>query len=118
MPAFLISLMLAIPSSVLSVYLPPDPQLVWMSALAECESMGSTTIKVWDTNNKWSVGKYQYQYATWLKYSKLFGTTRQNITDGDLQDKVTRYILDNGGEDNWYNCNRIVKKSLGSYPKP
>lgn len=95
---------------------PRDPKEVWLHALAQCESQGSTTIKVWDSNNKWSIGKYQYQYATWAKYSKLFGTTRENITDGDLQDKVTRYILDNGGEDNWYTCSRIVQRDIGPYP--
>ncbi len=88
-----------------------------MDALAQCESHASTTVKIWDTNNRWSVGKFQYQYATWLTYSKQFGTTRENITDGDLQDTVTRYILDNpketGGWKNWFNCT----KTIGGYPR-
>jgi len=94
-----------------------DTKQVWMSALSDCESMGSTTIKVWDTNNQWSIGKYQYQYGTWLKYSKKFGTTKANITDGALQDVVTHYVLDTYGSGDWYNCTKIIQKSLGSYPK-
>lgn len=104
--------------SVLTV--PHDPieeqKVAWMNALADCESGGNDTVKVWDTNSQWSVGKYQYQYRTWLKYSKKFGTTRENITDGDLQDKVTRYILDHGGRDNWFNCANRVETKLGEYP--
>lgn len=89
---------------------------VWMGALAKCESGGDPTIKVWDTNQKWSIGKYQYQYATWAKYATLFGTTKDNISDGDLQDKVTRYILDTKGTDDWFNCSKIVVSELGKYP--
>lgn len=88
----------------------------WMFALAKCESGGNDTIKVWDTNSKWSVGRYQYQYSTWLKYSKRFGTTRENITNGELQDEVTRYVLDTTGSGDWYNCAKAIKKSLGEYP--
>lgn len=92
------------------------PQQVWMKSLANCESTGSTTIRVWDTNNRWSVGKYQYQYATWLLYSEKFGTTRENITDGDLQDEVTQYILETKGYGDWWNCGRKTEKLLGAYP--
>lgn len=87
-----------------------------MDALAHCESHASTTVRILDVNDRWSVGKYQYQYATWLAYSKQFGTTAENITDGDLQDRVTRYILDHGGWKNWYNCARKVSRSIGQYP--
>jgi len=72
------------------------PQEVWMDSLAECESQGSTTIKVLDTNGYYSYGKYQYQMKTWLKYKSL-GTTKENIFNGDLQDTVTKYVLDSGG---------------------
>lgn len=97
-------------------YEEPDPKEIWMDALAQCESHGSTTVRVWDVNDRWSVGKYQYQYATWLTYSKKFGTTKENITDGDLQDLVTRHILDNGGWKNWYNCGKKLNASIGAYP--
>ena|ERR1035437_6564580 len=104
-------------SSVLTVDLTTiDPieeqKTEWMQKLALCESGGNDLIKVWDSNSKWSVGRYQYQYLTWAKYSKRFGTTRENITDGKLQDKVTRYVLDTIGSGDWYNCS----KTLGKYP--
>lgn len=118
MPLFLISALFtsSFNPQVLTVDLSvaPTPQEIWLSSLADCESGASTTIKVWDSNNKWSIGKYQYQYATWAKYGWM-GTTRENITDGNLQDKVTRYILDHHGEDNWFTCSRQVEKSLGAW---
>lgn len=123
MLAFVVSLMMTVPldPSKLTVpivpYVEPDPKEIWMATLAQCESGASTTIRIWDTNNRWSVGKYQYQYATWLKYSAMFGTTRQNITDGELQDKVTRYVLDTKGwQQDWVTCGARTVQRLGTYP--
>lgn len=123
MLALIVSLMMTAPMhpSVLNVPSTPNVEIdqkeIWIDALAQCESHGSTTVKAWDVNSRWSVGKYQYQYQTWLMYSKRFGTTRENITDGELQDKVTRYILDTKGWGDWYNCGRGVVQRLGSYPQ-
>ena len=118
LPMLMSLIMAGLPLPFAELVAPPEqsPQELWMDALANCESMGSTTIRVWDTNNQWSVGKYQYQYRTWLKYSKRFGTTKENITDGELQDKVTRYVLDTIGSGDWHNCGKIVRKALGPYP--
>jgi hypothetical protein len=96
--------------------LPPSPQEVWMDALAQCESEGSTTIKVWDTNNQWSYGKYQWQMRSWLNYKKQ-GATKDNILDEEMQDKITRYVLDSGGWTNWWNCGKLISRTLGSYPR-
>lgn len=93
-----------------------DQKQIWQEALAECESGGDENAKVIDTNGYWSRGRYQYQLSTWLRYSELFGTTRENIFNGDLQDKVTRYVLDTYGSSDWMNCTRQVKKTLGEYP--
>lgn len=116
MPLFLVLLLTtSYNPSVLTV---PEttPQEIWMSKLADCESGASTTMRTWDTNNRWSIGKYQYQFSTWAKYSVRFGTTRENITDGDLQDKVTRYILDTKGWQDWVTCGAKTVKKLGAYP--
>lgn len=118
--ALLMSLSLTVaPSPTLTLsaaLLTIDQKTLWMDSLSDCESLGSTTIKVLDTNDYYSYGKYQYQMATWLKYGFL-GTTKYNIYDGDLQDRITRYILDNNGEDNWVICGNRVTKSLGPYPE-
>lgn len=109
----------AIPSPVLAVPITPvvpDPQLEWIEQLGNCESMGSTTVKVLDTNNKYSYGLLQFQMATWLKYGKDFGATKDNIFDPDLQKTVARSMLDAGGANNWYNCAHSVERKLGSYP--
>jgi len=91
-------------------------QQVWMNALAQHESGSNCTLKILDTNDYYSYGKYQYQMATWLKYSKLFGTTKQNIYSCTLQDAVTKYILDTKGSSDWYNSTLFLEKTLGSYP--
>jgi hypothetical protein len=114
---FLVALLMTVnltPSVLTVPILPPDPdpKSIWIDALAQCESMGSTTIKVLDTNGKYSYGLLQFQMGTWLKY----GGTKQNIYDGVLQTKIARGILDDGGWGNWYNCGRIVRKTLGDYP--
>jgi hypothetical protein len=92
------------------------PQTIWMNSLSNCESMGSTTIKVLDTNDYYSYGKYQFQIKTWLRYSDMFGTTPENIYSGELQDTVAQYILDNGGVSNWWICGHRVSSKLGPYP--
>lgn len=84
----------------------------WQNALAQCESGGDPTIKVLDTNNYYSYGKYQYQMKTWLKYKNL-GTSKENIYDEDLQDRVTAHILNTKGSSDWWNCT----KAIGPYPK-
>lgn len=88
------------------------PQDRWIDSLAQCESMGSTTVKVLDTDGYYSYGLFQFHQATWLKYGKPFGATKENIYDGELQREVVRSMLDNGGSSHWYNCS----KRLGRYP--
>ncbi len=95
-----------------------DAQTLWIQKLGnECESMGSTTVRVLDTNGKYSYGFLQFQMATWLGYGKQFGATKENIYDAELQKKVARYMLDNpketGGWKNWYNC---TTQKIGPYP--
>ena len=95
-----------------------SPQQQWVHALALCESGGRDTIKVFDSNKKYSYGRLQFQAQTWLSYSDEFGTSMDNIYDGELQEVVATYILNNGGYRNWLNCSRAVSKKLGPYPVP
>jgi len=93
----------------------------WLSKLEQCESSGSTTIKVLDVNNKYSYGRFQFQSQTFLGYGKEYGliatsTTKAEplIYDGELQKQIAHRILLDGGEKHWYNCyNKIGYK----YPK-
>lgn len=64
------------------------------------------------------MGRLQFQMATWLSYSDEFGTTKENIYDGELQKTVAIYMLNNGGWRHWYNCAKKVSKKLGPYPMP
>lgn len=105
--SFLLALLMLPASPIVLV----APQPTWeqqdITLLARCESEGSTTVTVLDTNDRYSFGLLQFQRATWNKYSFL-GTTPGNILDPSLQQKVATYILDNatstGGLWNWKNC--------------
>lgn len=112
----LVALMMGqIDLSVLTVpIIEPDPKEVWMEALHQCENPENIP-RVWDSNNQWSYGKYQWQMRSWLNYKKQ-GATKENISDPAMQDVITRYVLDTKGDADWYNCSRVVRKSLGVYP--
>lgn len=57
-----------------------------------------------------------WQMSSWLEYKKL-GATKKNITDDKMQDKITKYVLDNEGERRWYWCSKKLDKRIGKYPK-
>lgn len=117
---FILAVLLGVPANptVLSVPvaeaapLATIEQFDWLHELEQCESTGSTTVKVLDTNDKYSYGVLQFQMATWLKYGKDFGTAANNIYDKDLQEQVALSILNAGGQDNWFVCS----KRIGNYP--
>jgi len=82
---------------------PNAKQEIYLAKLMDCESSGSTTIKVLDTNNKFSFGAYQYQTQTWLSQSKLYGLnyTEKDIYNYPKQKYLTHLILSDGGESHW-----------------
>ena len=92
---------------------PPDQKMVWMTALHECENPHNIP-KILDSNNRYSYGRYEWQMRSWLNY-KAQGATKNNILNDAMQDKITRYVLDNGGERNWKICSKKVETKLGTY---
>lgn len=86
---------------------------MWIRHLEDCEDpTGSTTIRVLDTNNKYSYGLLQFQMKTWLKQ----GNTRDTIYDPDLQEQTAQAMLDAGGWQNWFTCAQHVEQKYGPYP--
>lgn len=118
--SFLLAILLGVPNnpSVLSVPvaeaapLATDAQWDWLHTLEQCESTGSTTATILDTNGKFSRGILQFQMSTWLRYEKDFGATTTNIYDADLQERVALSMLNAGGWRNWFNC----ANKIGPYP--
>ncbi len=102
---------LTVPTQTFVEYV-PDARDLWITKLGDCESHGSTTVRILDVNNKYSYGLLMFQMATWLHYGKDLGATRDNIYDPDLQRGVARTMLDAGGWKNWYNC----ANKIGPYP--
>ena len=121
MPLFLILFALPVDTTVLTVDLTTVPIIspfeikkeAWIDALHLCENKYDVP-KILDTNGYYSYGKYMWQMRSWLRYTAL-GTTRENIMDEGMQDKITRHVLDMGGWKNWYNCGKMLNKTMGMY---
>jgi len=97
-------------------YKPITPkQEIHLAKLMDCESSGSSTVKILDSNSEYSVGAYQYQFKTWEEMVKKYGLpfTDKDIYDWRKQKFLTHLILLDGGETHWFNCH----KKLGKYPK-
>ncbi len=96
--------------------IPTDPKAVWIEQLAQCESGGRADIKILDTDGYYSYGMFQFHLRTWLDFGTAFGTTKENIYDGELQRKVVRAMLDDGLWRHWYTCGKRITNALGEYP--
>lgn len=88
---------------------------IFIEKLINCESGWNEKIKVLDTDGYYSYGLGQFHMVTWLKYGKAFGATKENIYDGELQQKVIRKMLDDGGANHWYVCSRVAQRDVGAY---
>lgn len=119
--AFLLSLMMVASSPhVLTIPLEmmPDPIEVqkeeWINNLQLCENINKVPW-IFDTNGKKSYADFMFQMDTWISYGKKFGATRNNISSSTLQRQVVRSMLDSGGWRNWYNCGKMLNKTIGKY---
>lgn len=101
---------------------PTHQQETWIAALEFCESRGDTSAKVFDSNDKYSYGAFQFQMQTFLSYGKKYGLVATSTTEKDgekliydygLQRRIVAIMLSNGLSNHWRNC----AKKLGTYPK-
>ena len=113
MPLLLTMLFLGLQSPTVLSVPTYDTKSVWIEALHQCENPHDIP-KIVDSNGYYSYGKYMWQMRSWLNYKKQ-GATKENISDPNTQDKITRYALDNGGWKNWYNCGKKLNASIGAY---
>lgn len=95
----------------------------WIESLVKCESGGKEYITVLDTNNKYSYGILQFQFATFMGFGKLYGILPQEFTNEEglllihnpyVQRAIAREMLDDGLQRHWLNCVKVI----GSYPLP
>lgn len=82
---------------------------IMLDRLAMCESSGNENAIVLDVNNLYSMGLYQYQMPTWIRY----GMSPDDIYDGEKQRELTKKIIEQGGWENWYNCG--IKIGLNNF---
>ena len=104
--------LMTIPSPILTVPI-ETPKQIWMDKLHDCENPNNIP-KIIDSNDRYSYGKYEWQMRSWLNYSKE-GATKENIGDDAMQDKITLYVLQNGGWRNWLICSERISKTM-EYP--
>lgn len=85
-----------------------------MNALEWCESNGSTTVKVIDSDGYYSYGALQFHMNTFLMYAEKYGipATTTDIYNEQLQKRVAWQMLEHGLQSQW-TCARKV----GMYPK-
>ena len=83
-----------------------------LTALAKCESGGNPEKINWNDLGSPSYGKYQFKEKTWIAQLRKYGYFPEAedqelmnfILDGDVQDSLTRKIVNDGGWRHWFNC--------------
>ena len=83
-----------------------------LERLAQCESRSSTTVKIIDTNGKYSYSLFQFQEGTFIQQNRIYGILPELeadefenvIYDPLIQIRLAQKMLDDGKWTNWYNC--------------
>ena len=101
---------------------PSVSQTEYLDKLEVAESNGSTTIRILDTNHKFSTGCLQFQDETFLTQGKKYGLVATSTKEAEpliynceLQKQLAHKMLLDGGESHWLNS--VRKLQLGKYPK-
>lgn len=95
---------------------PDVAQVAWLHALEQCESKGNPTARVLDVNGYYSYGILQFQMATFIGFSKEYGTDSGDIYDPTSQETLALKMLDDGLWKHWYNCSQKVIADRGYFP--
>ena len=98
-----------------------DPLDDWIERLIWCESRGNPDAVNWYDGGTPSFGILQFKTDTFWRYNlkyQLLPNLEKNevpniIMDSDVQIRLAKRIISNGGYKNWFNC----VKSIGLPPK-
>jgi len=85
-----------------------------LADLAYCESSIRPDIRILDSNNRYSYGLFQFQAQTFLSQGQLYGLVGDIelaevpniIYDPQLQLALTRKMIQDNKQNNWYNCSK------------
>jgi len=91
---------------------------LWLDKLAFCESGGSTTIDIIDSNKQFSRGPFMFQDNTFIPAVKNLNLLPQAedkeilnfVYDYEFTKKVARILIENGEDWLWKNCVRKIGK--------
>jgi len=105
------------------VILEKDALDQWMMLLAEAESGGDATLKILDTNRKYSYGCLQFQFHTFRQYAREYSLfdgfddrdLRQEIYNCDSQIRLATLMIEDDYS-NWRHWRNTVKK-IGKPPR-
>jgi hypothetical protein len=98
-----------------------DPLDAWIEKLIWCESRGNPDAVNWYDGGTPSFGILQFKTDTFWRYNlkyQLLPNLEKNevpniIMDSDVQIRLAKRIISDGGYKNWFNC----VKSIGLPPK-
>lgn len=94
---------------------------LWVSRLEECESQNRPNITILDSNNKYSYGLLMFQLQTFINFGKKYNILPDELTskealllihNSSIQKAIATDMLEDGLQNQWYNCS----KKLGKYP--
>lgn len=94
-------------------------QIAWVTELGQCESNGTAIIKHLDVDGYFSYGLVQFHMGTFLNFASKYQMTvvKDDIYNPNIQIELARHMLDDGLQNQWYTCSKVVSKKLGEYPK-
>ena len=89
---------------------------LWLDKLAFCESGGSTTIDIIDSNKQLSRGPFMFQDNTFIPAVKKLNLLPEAedkeilnfVYDYKFTKKVARILIENGEDWRWKNCVRKI----------
>jgi hypothetical protein len=101
-----------------TVEIQKDSLDLWLDKLAFCESGGSTTIEIIDSNKQFSRGAFMFQDNTFIPAVKKLNLLPEAedkeilnfVYDYEFAKKVARILIKNGEDWRWKNCVRKIGK--------
>jgi hypothetical protein len=101
-----------------AVEIQKDELDLWLDKLAFCESGGSTTIEIIDSNKQFSRGPFMFQDNTFIPAVKKLNLLPEAedkeilnfVYDYEFAKRVARILIENGEDWRWKNCVRKIGK--------
>ena len=96
----------------------PDELDAWIEKLAFCESRNNPEAINWYDGGSPSYGLLQWKVDSFYRYNQLYkvlpdlekNEVPNIIMEPETQKRLARLVITDGGENNWFNCVKIIGK--------